>query len=175
MVESLYVQFIPYDPFGGRILAPRFLFSALLFLTIFAGKKQGIIYSAIFGLLFDIVYVEVIGVYFFLFPFICYLISKMMQVLWANKIVSIVAVVLGIALLEIGVYEMNYLIHVTDLNFMSFFHLRFYPTLLFNLCFVILICYPLKRYFEKYAESLLTDWLSHQYQDIEQANPRVFI
>ena len=157
IAESLYVQFIPNDPFGGRILAPHFLFSALLFLTIFVGKKQGIIYAAVFGLIFDIVYVEVIGVYFFLFPFISYLISKMMQVLWANMVVSILAVVLGIALLELGVYELNYLIHVTDLDFMSFFHLRFYPTLLFNVCFVIVVSYPLKRWFEKYAEALLAD------------------
>ncbi|MEH7375668.1 rod shape-determining protein MreD, partial [Neobacillus drentensis] len=56
IVESLFVEFLPAKIFGfERIFVPHFLFTAILFLTIFVGKKHGIIYAAIFGLLFDIV------------------------------------------------------------------------------------------------------------------------
>jgi rod shape-determining protein MreD len=69
--ESLFVEYLPAKVFGfERIFVPHFLFIALLFLTVFVGKKHGIIYAAIFGLLFDIVYVEIIGIYLFLYPFI---------------------------------------------------------------------------------------------------------
>ncbi|AZU63496.1 rod shape-determining protein MreD [Neobacillus mesonae] len=155
IAESLFVQFLPGDFFGGnRILAPRFLFSALLLLTIFVGRKKGIIYAAIFGLIFDIVYIEIIGIYLFLFPFVAYVISKIMHVLQANIIVAYFVSILGIALLEIGVYEMDYLIHVTNLDFLDFLNLRLYPTLILNAAFLLIFIYPLKRYFEKYAEAL---------------------
>ncbi len=153
--ESLTVQFLPLEVFGHeRILVPRFLFSALIFLTIFVGRKQGIIYAAIFGLLFDIVYVEIIGIYLFLYPFICYLAAKIMHEMQANIIIVFLVNLAGIALLEVGVYEMDVLIHVTDLHFFSFLNLRFYPTLIFNAVILLIAAYPLKRLFEKYADSL---------------------
>ncbi|CAH2716257.1 Rod shape-determining protein MreD [Neobacillus rhizosphaerae] len=155
LLESLFVQYLPAGLFGrNRIVAPHFLFAALLFLTIFVGKKQGIIYAAIFGLLFDIVYIEIIGIYFFLFPLITYLVSKIMQTMQANIFIAFLVSLFGIALLEVGVYEMYRLIHVTTLDFMSFINLRFYPTLIFNAAFIIIVGYPLKRQFEKHAEAL---------------------
>lgn len=155
ILESLVVEFLPAKIFGfERIFVPHFLFTALLFLTIFVGKKHGIIYAAIFGLLFDIVYVEIIGIYFFLYPFISYLIYKLLQVLQANIITAFLAALLGISLLEVGVYEMNFLIHVTDLDFMGFLNLRFYPTLLLNAAITLIAAYPLKWLFEKHSEAM---------------------
>lgn len=155
LLESLFVQYIPAEVFGHHyILVPHFLFAGILFLTIYAGKKYGIIYAAIFGLLFDIVWIEIIGIYFFLFPFIAYLVSKIMHILQTNIIVTFVVSLVGIALLEMGVYEMDYLIHVTNLEFMSFIQMRFYPSLILNAAFIILAAYPLKRHFEKLAEAL---------------------
>ena len=155
ILESLFVEFLPAKIFGfERIFVPHFLFIALLFLTIFVGKKHGIIYAAIFGLLFDIVYVEIIGIYFFLYPFISYLIYKLLQVWQANLITAFLAALIGISLLEIGVYEMNFLIHVTDLDFMGFINLRFYPTLLLNAAITLIAAYPLKWLFEKHSEAM---------------------
>lgn len=155
IVESLFVEYLPEKVFGfERIFVPHFLFIALLFLTIFVGKKHGIIFAAIFGLLFDIVYVEIIGIYLFLYPFISYLIYKLLQVLQANIITAFLAALLGVSLLEIGVYEMNYLIHVTDLDFIGFMNLRFYPTLILNAVVTLIAAYPLKWLFEKHSEAL---------------------
>lgn len=87
--ESIFVQYLPDGILGkDRILVPHFLFVALLFLTIFVGKKKGVIYAAIFGLLFDVVYVEIIGIYLFLYPFISYLVSKIMHIMQANFIIA---------------------------------------------------------------------------------------
>jgi len=155
ILESLFVQYVPTDLLGeNKIIAPHFLFAALLFLTIFVSRKQGIIYAAIFGLLFDIVYIEIIGIYLFLFPFIAYLVSKILNILQNNFMVAILITIVGIALLEVGVYEMDHLIHVTDMDFMSFLHLRFYPTLILNALFVIIAGYPLKRLFEKHMDAM---------------------
>jgi len=155
IVESLFVEYLPEKVFGfERIFVPHFLFIAILFLTIFVGRKHGIIYAAIFGLLFDVVYVEIIGIYFFLFPFISYLIYKLLQVLQSNIITAFLAAVLGVSLLEIGVYEMNYLIHVTDLDFIGYMNLRFYPSLILNAGVTLIVAYPLKWLFEKHSEAI---------------------
>ncbi|WP_462412374.1 rod shape-determining protein MreD [Neobacillus sp. Marseille-QA0830] len=153
--ESVFTQFMPETVFGqSKILVPHFLYAALLFFTIYVGKNKGILYSAIFGLLFDIVYVEVLGIYLFLFAFIAWLITKVMQVMQSNLIVTSIVSLVGIALLEIGVYEMNFLIHVTDLDFMGFINLRFYPTLILNAIFILLSGWLFKRYFERYSDAI---------------------
>lgn len=158
IIESLFVEYLPEKVFGfERIFVPHFLFIAILFLTIFVGKKHGIIFAAIFGLLFDVVYVEIIGIYLFLYPFISYLIYKLLQVLQANIITSFLAALLGVSLLEIGVYEMNYLIHITDLDFIGYMNLRFYPTLILNAVFTLIAAYPLKWLFEKHSEAIKAD------------------
>lgn len=155
LLESFFVQYLPEQVFGQNwILVPHFLFSTLVFLTIFVGKKQGLIYAAIFGLLFDVVYVEIIGIYFFLFPFICYLVSKIMHLWHNNFIIAFFVTIAAVALLELGAYEMEHLIHVANLDFMSFLNLRFYPSLLLNAVFLLIFGYPLMRYFEKYAARL---------------------
>ena len=155
LLESLFVQYMPPEVFGHNyILVPHFLFAGILFLTIYTSRKYGIIYAAIFGLLFDIVWIEIIGIYLFLFPFIAYLISKIMHVLQTNIIVAFLVSLVGIALLELGVYEMDFLIHITTLEFKSFIEMRFYPSLILNAIFLLIAAYPLKRHFERLAESL---------------------
>lgn len=155
ILESIFAQYFPPEVFGkNNILVPHFLFAGILFLTIYVGRKYGLIYAAIFGLLFDIVWIEIIGIYFFLFPFITYLVSKIMHVLQTNIIVAFFVSLFGMALLEIGVYEMDFLIHKTNLDFMNFIELRLYPSLILNGVFLIIAAYPLKRHFEKFAESL---------------------
>lgn len=150
--ESLFIQFLPGDFLGhNRIFVPRFLFCAVLLLTIFVGRKPGMIYAAILGLVFDIVYIEIIGIYLFLFPFVIYLISKIMHVLQANLIVAFLVTLIGVGLLEFGVFAMDLLIHVTNLDILSFLNLRLYPTLMLNAVFLLIFIYPLKRFMEKYA------------------------
>ncbi|NRD75991.1 rod shape-determining protein MreD [Bacillus sp. BRMEA1] len=155
LLESLFVQYLPDQVFGHNwMLSPHFLFIAMVLLTIFVGKKQGLLYAAIFGLLFDMVYVEILGIYLFLFPFICYLVSKIMNILHTNLLIIFLVTISAVALLEIGAYEMEHLIHVANIDFTSFLHLRFYPTILLNAAFILIVGYPLKRYFEKYAAVL---------------------
>ncbi|XJZ26367.1 rod shape-determining protein MreD [Bacillota bacterium Lsc_1132] len=153
--ESLFVQLLPGEAFrNGRIFAPHFLIVAILFFTIYGSEKHGILYGFIFGLLFDIVYTEILGIYLFLFPLVAYLVTKMMKVLQTNIIIASLMVLTGVALVELGSYEMNTLIHITKINFMTFVNIRFIPTLILNAAFIIIVSYPLKRYFENFAGNL---------------------
>ncbi len=153
--ESIFIELMPAKFFNGQhILVPHMLMIAILFLTIYGSRNLGILYGFIFGMLFDVVYTEVIGIYLCMLPLIAYLISKIMKVLQTNVIIVSIVTLFGIALLEIGVYEMNFLIHKTTMGFSSFLGNRLMPTLILNLIFVILVAYPFKRQFENLAEQL---------------------
>lgn len=156
--ESLFVQLLPKSLIEGpTIIAPHFLLVAILLLTIYGSEKHGILYGMAFGFLFDIVYTEILGIYLFLFPLIAYFISKIMKVLQVNLFTSSLVSILGVALLEICSFEMNKLIGITNSDFMSYLSMRFSPTLLLNTIFIILVVYPLKWQFEKFAEQLRVD------------------
>lgn len=153
ILESIFVElFSNVLSKSEWILVPRFLIVACILLTIYGSKKQGIIYGLIFGLLFDIVYTEILGIYLFMFPIVAYLVSQFMRILQANVFITCLVTTIGVALLELGVYEMNFLIKITDMDFTTFAYNRLFPTLILNLAFTIIVIYPLKRFFEKSVE-----------------------
>lgn len=80
-----------------------------------------------------------------------------MRILQSNIVVVSVISLLGVTLLELGVYEMNYLINKTEMSFQFYAEYRLLPTIILNLTFTIIFAYPLKRLFEKYAESTNKD------------------
>lgn len=156
--ESLFVQLVPGDLFKeGYVFVPRFLIMAIFFLSMYGSVKHGIIYGFVFGLLYDIVYTEIIGIYLFMFPLAAYIFSNIMRILQTNIFIVSIVSILCVAVLEAGVYQMNLLIHITDMDFSSFADIRLIPTLILNLAFIVLTAYPFKRLFEKFGDSLRND------------------
>jgi rod shape-determining protein MreD len=155
ILESIFLEVLPPKYFHHEhILVPHLLMIGIFFLTIYGHRNLGIIYGFIFGVLFDVVYTEVIGIYLCLYPLIAYLISKIMKILQNNLLIMTLVTLFGIALLELGAYEMNFLIHQTSMDFATFSRARLLPTILLNLVFIVILAYPLKRHFEKLAEQL---------------------
>ncbi|RHW40632.1 rod shape-determining protein MreD [Neobacillus notoginsengisoli] len=152
-LESIFVQLLPTEFFYGKwILVPRFLMVVLLLLAIYGSQKYAILYGFAFGLLFDIVYTEIIGVYLFLLPLTIYFVMKAMKVLQTNILVVAITVMAGISLLEMVIYKLNHFLHITNLTFSEFSQARLLPVICLNLLFLVLAFYPLKQYFEKLAE-----------------------
>jgi rod shape-determining protein MreD len=158
ILESLFVELWPASLFQSKwIIVPHFLMVLIVFVTIYAGKKYGILYGFLFGLLFDVVYTEIIGIYLFMIPLIAYIIAWVMKILQSNIFVTSFVSLFGVALLELGVYEMNFLIQLTDMNFSDYVNLRLFPTLLLNLIFIMIIAFPLKKYLENFAVASRND------------------
>lgn len=153
--ESIFLELTPAKYFHhANIFVPHLLMIALIFLTIYGNRNYGIIYGFIFGLLFDVIYVEIIGIYMVVFPIVCYLISKIMKVLQTNLLIVTMVTLLGIALLEVSVYYMSFLIHRTSMDISTFLNDRLLVTVILNLVLTIIFAYPLKRHFEKLADQL---------------------
>jgi rod shape-determining protein MreD len=153
--ESIFVELLP-EAFSNSdmILVPHFLMVMIIFTTIYGNQKHGLIYGFIFGLLFDVVYTEIIGIYLFLIPLVTKMVSWLMKLLQSNIFVALIVTLIGVTLLELGVYEMNFLIGITEMNFTSFLNVRLLPTLILNLIFIAIVAFPLKKFMDAYAQSL---------------------
>ncbi|MBP3038044.1 rod shape-determining protein MreD [Bacillaceae bacterium Marseille-Q3522] len=158
MMESVFVELFSAEAFGStRIIVPHFLMIALIFLAIYGNNNHGILYAFLFGLLFDVIYTEIIGIYLCFFPLLTYGVVKIMKVLQANIVVVSFISLLAVALLELAVYEIIYLIHRTNMDFSYFSEIRLLPTLIVNTAFIIIVAYPIKKFCENYAKELRKD------------------
>src|SRR5699024_9898581 len=86
------------------ILVPRFVFVCLIFLGVYGNRKMTIIYGIIFGLLYDIFYIDIIGVYAFLYPVISIIAVGIIRYVYNNMLIVIAIIFILIALLEIFTY-----------------------------------------------------------------------
>ncbi|CAH0132644.1 Rod shape-determining protein MreD [Peribacillus sp. Bi96] len=148
--ESIFAQLFAGDAFGDdKIVVPHFMMIFVFFLTMYGSRKMGMLYGAILGLTYDVVYTEILGIYMFLLPFLAYLISKCMKILQNNILIAVLTALFFTAILEVVVFQMNIILSFADMGFGEYMERRLLPTILLNLVFIIISCYPLKRIIEK--------------------------
>ncbi|MEK4874105.1 rod shape-determining protein MreD [Bacillus sp. FSL W8-0102] len=154
--ENVFFNWTPESVLDGRwILAPRFFAVALILMTIFYNRSTAIKYGFIFGLLFDVFYTEMLGVYMFVFPFIVYITSKLMKVLQSDFLIVALVVVIDLSVLESILYALNLLIQRTDLTFGQFLSDRLWATLILNLAFYLVFGGLLKNVFTHLRREIL--------------------
>ncbi|MCD7032925.1 rod shape-determining protein MreD [Metabacillus sp. GX 13764] len=147
IAESIYADLV-HLPFlsDQLIFVPRFSFLAILFICAFFNRNTAILYGAIFGLLYDIVYTEVLGIYLFSFPLLVYLMSKGLKALHNNVLVVIFLSLVAVTLLEFFVYGIQELIQALPMTLNDFVTLRLIPTLALNLAAGLVLVYPIKSF-----------------------------
>lgn len=145
-LENVFSTFVPSNLFGEKsIAAPHFLFIILLFIVVYYNSTNGILFSLLFGFIVDIVYTELLGMYLFAFPLFAYLVANAMRILQVNLFIVSTLVLVSVGVLEYYVYGFLLLIGRTDLSANVFFTERFLPTLLLNLIFLVIFCFPLRK------------------------------
>lgn len=155
LLENMFSIVAPTELFWENSIAvPHFLMIVLCFITIYYSPTQGVFYSLLFGFLFDIVYTELVGVYIFAFPLLAYCVYQAMRVLQVNLFIVSVIVLTSVIALEYYVYGFLTLLDRVDVSAYSFFTDRLLPTLLLNAIFLLLICFPLRRYLLRFSEMM---------------------
>lgn len=145
--ENLFAIFISgLESFHGYILIPHFLLFALLFIAAYNNITYAMIYSVIFGALFDIVYTEVLGVYVFAYFVIVYGFKYVMRYLQGNLVIVSFLSLFCICILEVYVYGLLNLFGNINMDFSYFWSHRVIPTLLLNSLFIIIFCFPLQKF-----------------------------
>lgn len=148
--ENLFVSLIPTVAYDNWIFVPRFIFVFLIFVTVYYDKKTGIFYAFLFGLLQDVIYAEIFGIYLFWYPFTIYLVYLLMKVLQSNIFMVSLVTIVSLTFLEFGIYQIYLLLRETTMNFQQFANIRLLPTILLNLIFFFILFYPVKKRLEYY-------------------------
>lgn len=149
-MEPIFSLFSPIT-FGDELLTlvPRFVMVALVYIAVYGRKRDAVIYGIVFGLLFDIFYIDIIGVYAFLYPVLCLLAAGITRAIHKHMITVIVLALLLIAFLELLSYGFATLIEITTIDFQAFLRGRLVPTLLANSLFVVMFSWFFHKVIEE--------------------------
>ena len=125
-------------------LVPRFVILYLIFLSIYYSRKRACIYGLIFGLLYDVFYIDIIGLYSVLYPLVCYLAGSTVKFIHQHLSITTILSIILIALLEFVLYYFYSFIQITTLPVGKFLSNRLLPTMIANLLFLVMLGWAFK-------------------------------
>lgn len=136
-----------------RFFIPHFLIVMLVLMATFYSRNVTLIYAFALGMVFDIYYTGILGIYFAIFPLVVYLTDKFMKVLQNNIMLVGLVAVFNVILTECLVYGFYVLIGGTDMALASFVDQRLWTTILLNLAFFLIVYFPFRSFLLKLKRS----------------------
>ncbi|HWK24311.1 MAG TPA: rod shape-determining protein MreD [Ureibacillus sp.] len=125
-------------------LVPRFVILYLIFISIYYSKKRACLYGLIFGLLYDVFYIDIIGLYSFLYPLVCFVAGSTVRFIHQHLSVTTILSIVLVALMEVFLYYFFYFIQFTTIPVSDFLSNRLLPTIIANLLFLIMLGWAFK-------------------------------
>ena len=140
LVEPEFAMFSPLN-IGDQsfVLVPRFLILYLIFLAIYYSRKKACIYGLVFGILYDVVYIDIIGLFTVLFPLLCFIASWCVKYVHQHLFITTILSVLLVALMEFALYEFYVIIDITTMELLPFLLYRLLPTIIANLLYLFML------------------------------------
>ncbi len=159
-MEPVFSLFSPIT-FGDELftLVPRFVFIFLIFIAAYGRKKDAIVYGIIFGLLYDIFYIDIIGLYAVLYPIISLIAVWVIRLIHRHIVTVGLLALLLIAFLEFLSYGFASLISLTTISFQEFAKGRLIPTIIANSLFVMMFGWFFNKVLEEKVIRRLNDMM----------------
>ncbi|WP_075620462.1 rod shape-determining protein MreD [Paenisporosarcina indica] len=144
-LEPVFGLFSPLD-IGGeyRFLIPRFLIMYLIFISIYYSRNRAMLYALLFGLLYDVFFIDIIGLYSFLYPLMCLIASFIVKYIHQHLIVTTIMSLILIAGLEFVLYYFFSFIGLRDMSLQIFVRERLIPTMIANSIFLVVLGWAFK-------------------------------
>lgn len=145
ILEGVALELLPAKLIIGSILIiPHWVFIFLVCIAVFYDEENtfySVMYGAIFGLLIDIIYTGVLGVYMFTYAVSVYVVYGLKKMLHANLYATLLLSFIGIVLTDVMINFIYSVVGIADMQWGSYLLYRLLPTVLANLLF-LLILYP---------------------------------
>ena len=125
-------------------IVPRFLLMFLIFLSVFYDRKRAMMLGLFFGLLYDVFYIDIIGLYSFLYPAMCLIAGTAAKNLYQNLPVATFLTIVLTALFEFILYLFFSLISLISMPLGTFFDARLVPTMIANSVFLVMLGWAFK-------------------------------
>lgn len=154
LLEGTIMMYIfPYENWGHIQMIPNFLFVLLLMVAFFADQQWGISYAIIFGLLTDLVYTSVIGVYGFSMGLAVYVTYSLSRWVNMNVVMTLILTAFGVFFLQTEVYLIYVMIGLTHQSLNEFLQWRIPATLGLNAVFALIVYLPFRGFLTSIRET----------------------
>ena len=155
ILQGINFLFIP-DSFeaSGFIVTIHGVFVFLIMIGLYYDEETSyysLLYAIISGLVLDIVYSPIIGVYMFSYAVVMYVVHHLRKVLHVNFYVSSFVFFLSMILVDVMIYWIYQLIGVTALNLQDYFEQRLLMTLAINYIVFLIQFVLFKRLLVRYS------------------------
>lgn|SRR5690554_6518453 len=145
LLEPEFALLSPIEWNGETIyLVPRFVILYLIFIAIYYNHKRAMLYGLIFGVLYDVFYIDIIGLYSVLYPIVCGMAGLSVKYIHQHLSITTILSINLMALMELALYYFYYFINFTTMPFTEFFMYRLIPTIISNLLYLIMLGWAFK-------------------------------
>ncbi|MCP3030454.1 rod shape-determining protein MreD [Halobacillus sp. A1] len=144
MAMSLLPAKIAYSEL---LMTPHWVLCFVLIIAIFFDKDDTyhcVWYGMIFGLLIDVVYTGVLGVYMVTYTIVAYVIHGVHKWVHETFFVSLLLAMAGVGLADAVLYVIYSFVQITEMPWWNYVVLRLVPTILANVVFFVFL-YPLMK------------------------------
>ncbi|WP_203246793.1 rod shape-determining protein MreD [Sporosarcina beigongshangi] len=149
-LEPVFSLFSPIEINGMRYtLVPRFVIVYLIFIAVYYNRRYAIIYGIVLGLLYDMFHIDIIGLYAFLFPLVCFIATLIIHQIHRHILTVMFLALFLIAVLELLSYFFASLVSLTTIGFDEFVTDRLIPTMIANSFFVGMFGLLFKNFIDK--------------------------
>src|SRR5690625_354006 len=156
VLEGVALDLLPIQLLNTKtLIVPHWVLIILIFIVIFYDLEDtyySILYGIIFGLLIDIVYTGILGIYMFSYGFGIYLIHELKKFVHTNFYMVTIIGIIGLILADIFIHTMYSMIGYADVLWSEYILFRLVPTILANLI-ILIVLYP-------FLKKWLTNWSS---------------
>jgi rod shape-determining protein MreD len=151
LIEGTIAQVFASEVWGlPWFIVPRFVLVGIVFIGLYAGRRQALYFGLFFGLLYDVVYAEVIGVYAFTMAVLGYLAGLTSRYFHQSWLLFFVNVLLAVLINEWLVYQMYHLFNMASMSAGGLLLKEVIPTVIFNAIFALLIFRPTHKLFARF-------------------------
>ncbi|MEO4052122.1 rod shape-determining protein MreD [Solibacillus sp. CAU 1738] len=145
LLEPEFAMFSPIIWAGKTVfLVPRFLILYLIFISIYYNRNRAVLYGLLFGLLYDVFYIDIIGLYSVLYPLLCFIAGWSVKYIHQHLVITTILAVVLVAFMEVVLYQFFFLIDFTSMPFDTFLYSRLVPTIIANLLFLLMLGWAFK-------------------------------
>ncbi|MEK4486602.1 rod shape-determining protein MreD [Psychrobacillus sp. FSL H8-0484] len=144
-MEPIFGLFSPIELNGDfYVLVPRFLIMYLIFVSIYYDRKRAMLYALFFGLLYDVFFIDIIGLYSFIYPLMCLVASFVVKFVHQHLIVATILTLILVAVVESLLFLFYTFIGIKTMSFTDFYQYNLIPTMIANLVFLLMFGWAFK-------------------------------
>ncbi|ALC84854.1 rod shape-determining protein MreD [Bacillus sp. FJAT-22090] len=126
------------------VLVPRFLIMYLIFVSIYYDRKRAMLFGLFFGLLYDVFFIDIIGLYSFIYPLMCLVASLVVKYVHQHLLVATVLTLILVAVVELLLFFFYTFIGIKSMTFVDFYKFNLLPTMIANFVFLAMFGWGFK-------------------------------